>query len=149
MLWQITPARIADIPDLCALLNILFEQERDFSPDSNKQSQALKQIIGDPSVGEILVARQPGKVLGMVSLLYTVSTALGGRVALLEDMIIDPQYRHKGIGKSLLDSAVSLANRRACLRLTLLTDANNHSAQQFYRRAGFARSAMVPMRLGL
>lgn len=38
----------------------------------------------------------------MVSLLYSISTALGGKVAILEDMIINKNYRNKGFGKQII-----------------------------------------------
>lgn len=34
-------------------------------------------------------------IIGMVSILWSISTALGGKVAFLEDMIVSPSYRGK------------------------------------------------------
>jgi GNAT superfamily N-acetyltransferase len=85
----------------------------------------------------------------MANLLYTVSTALGGKVGLLEDMVVRPEFRGQGVGLALLSAAIEYAQQVGCLRLTLLTDVDNLSAQQFYQRAGFAQSSMVPMRLSL
>ncbi len=144
---NITLAQAADIPALCALLNLLFTQEADFSPDAEAQRRGLALILDDPAVGEILVARRDGRVLGMVSLLYSVSTALGARVAWLEDMIVHPEARDAGVGAALLRRALALARERGCKRITLLTDRDNDAAQRFYRRQGFRPSAMVPLRL--
>jgi len=83
----------------------------------------------------------------MVSLLFLPSTALGGRVALLEDMVVQPDARGGGAGSRLLAAATEFARSAGCLRITLLTDAHNAAAQRFYGRHGFARSAMIPMRL--
>jgi ribosomal protein S18 acetylase RimI-like enzyme len=83
----------------------------------------------------------------MVSLLYSISTALGGKVAILEDMIIHKDYRQKGLGKELLGEAIRFSKERNCLRLTLLTDFNNDAAINFYRHLGFRKSDMIPMRL--
>lgn len=136
-----------DIPALCGLLQVLFSQEAEFRPDQDAQSRGLAAIIAEPSTGEILVARDGDRILGMVSLLYSVSTALGGRVAWLEDMVVLPQARDAGVGGSLLDEALAHAARRGCLRVTLLTDADNLAAQRFYRRRGFQHSPMIPMRV--
>jgi len=144
---QICQANMADIPALCHLLNELFSQEAEFQADYAAQSRGLTRIIADPGIGHILVARQDGQVLGMVSLLYTVSTALGERVAWLEDMVVTDNARGTGVGSLLLAQAQELARNNACRRLTLLTDAENLDAQRFYRRQGFEVSTMVPMRL--
>lgn len=146
---EIGTASLADIPDLCDLLTLLFAQEREFQPDRTAQQRGLAAIIADPALGCILAARSGGKVVGMVNLLYTVSTALGGRVALLEDMAVAPDYRGLGIGSRLLAHAIETARTNHCLRITLLTDRDNLAAQRFYRRQGFELSTMAPMRLRL
>lgn len=145
----ITPATLTDIPSLCRLLDMLFTQEAEFQPDRVAQQRGLAAIISDPRVGHILVARQGDEIVSMVNLLYTVSTALGGRVALLEDMVVAPQARGHGVGNVLLSSAIEHARQQGCLRITLLTDADNQVAQAFYRKQGFVASAMLPMRLVL
>ena len=129
------------------LLGILFAQEADFTPDPSKQAAALRQILANPDAGTLLVARQgSGAVIGMVSLLYLISTACGGRVALLEDLVVDPALRGGGIGQRLLAAAIAQAEAVGCRRITLLTDRDNHAAQRFYARAGFQPSAMCVLR---
>lgn len=144
---KITPAAAADIPELCALLALLFTQEADFKPDREAQSRGLTSIINHPEIGLILVARQHGQIVGMVNLLYTISTALGERVALMEDMVVSPSARGVGLGSQLLEHAIQSARLNGCKRITLLTDASNASAQRFYQKHGFTASAMVPFRL--
>jgi len=85
----------------------------------------------------------------MVNLLFTISTALGERVALLEDMVIASKLRGAGVGSQLLEQAISVARAEGCKRITLLTDKTNESAQRFYAKQGFELSSMVPMRLSL
>jgi GNAT superfamily N-acetyltransferase len=146
---QITPANASDIPALCELLNILFAQEAEFKPDNEAQSRGLARIISNPETGLIVVARQDSKVVGMVNLLYTVSTALGDRVALLEDMVVSLNVRGSGVGSRLLEQAIQLARLDGCKRITLLTDRANEPAQRFYQKHGFVSSVMVPLRLSL
>jgi hypothetical protein len=84
----ITPALLADLPQLADLLAELFAQEADFTPDRTRQERALALIIGAPQLGMIFVAREDDQLLGMVSLLFTVSTAEGGPVCWLEDLVV-------------------------------------------------------------
>lgn len=144
---EIGSATADDIPQLCILLAILFTQEADFQADVSKQSRALHQLIENPENGHILVLREGDSILGMVNLLFIVSTACGGRAALLEDMIIHPSWRGHGLGSKLLQAAIELAKNENCLRITLLTDRANHAALRFYQRHGFGMSAMLPMRM--
>lgn len=143
---NIRKAVITDIPALCDLLAYLFEQEAEFVPDMAAQERGLAAIIESDTTGDILVANDNGQVIGMVNLLYTVSTALGGRVAILEDMVVKPDYRGQQIGGQLLDAALILLKKNGCMRVTLLTDSDNTDAQHFYKRHQFERSDMVTYR---
>jgi ribosomal protein S18 acetylase RimI-like enzyme len=143
----ISPATHDDIPCLADLLGRLFRQEHDFVGDKVRQSEGLRQIINSPEMGIILVARSNGEPVGMVLLLYTISTVEGGPVGLLEDMIVRPDQRDKEIGERLLKAAIIYARNRGLRRLTLLTDSDNLGAQRFYARHGFIKSGMTVMRL--
>ena len=144
---KLIKATHSDIPALVELLNSLFEQEAEFEPNSETQSKALSKIILDPKIGIILIAKEDDKILGMVNLLFTESTALGSKVALLEDMIVLSSSRGRGIGSQLIDYGISEAKKVGCKRITLLTDIENTKAQSFYQKKGFVKSKMTPYRL--
>ena len=144
---EVSEATEADLPALCELLAVLFAQEAEFRPDAERQTAGLRAILGHPDVGRVMVLRDEPAVVGMVSLLFVPSTALGGRVAWLEDMVVRPEYRGFGAGSRLFAAALEAARRASCLRVTLLTDRDNQDGQRFYARQGFVRSGMVPMRL--
>lgn len=135
-----------DIPRLSELLDLLFTQESEFQPNPKLQKSALKTLLYNSQLGDIFVADDNHTVVAMVSLLYTVSTALGGRVAILEDMIVAPEYRRQGIGSDLIDYAIEHAKHLGCQRITLLTDGDNEAAQAFYRKHGFEGSRMAVFR---
>lgn len=139
-------ATLSDIPALITLLHRLFEQEEEFQPDRQKQQDGLKQILENENLGFILLARQGKDIIGMVNILFTVSTALGGRVGILEDMVVLPEVRNKGIGSTLMEAAVKRAKEAGCLRMTLLTDVDNEKAHRFYEQGGFSKSSMVVFR---
>ena len=140
-------AAAKDLPQMVVLLGQLFEQEAEFVPDASKQDTALKMILADPKIGKLYVAKDGSKVVAMASLLYTVSTAEGGKAALFEDLVVHPDFRNQGIGARLLEYVIAQARAEGVLRLTLLTDMQNEQAQVLYRRLGFVGSPMKPMRL--
>jgi ribosomal protein S18 acetylase RimI-like enzyme len=144
---KIEMATTPDIPTLCTLLDYLFSQEIEFKPDHETQSRGLEMILNNNNIGNIFVAKKKEKIIGMLILLYTVSTALGERVALLEDMVVSPNERELGIGSMLLDHAVKYATEKGCKRITLLTDKTNIGAQKFYKQHKFNHSSMIPFRM--
>lgn len=142
-------AKASDLPRLVELLGILFESEAEFSADAEKQRSALQAVLADPAKGKIFVAREGREVIAMASLLYTISTAEGGKAALFEDLVTAPEHRKRGIGAALLKHIIEQARAEGVLRITLLTDMQNERAQALYRRLGFVGSPMKPMRLRL
>jgi GNAT superfamily N-acetyltransferase len=83
----------------------------------------------------------------MINLLFTISTAEGGFVILLEDLVVHQKYQGKGYGSRLLQHAIDFAKQKNFLRVTLLTDRPENVAQEFFRHHGFVESSMIPMRL--
>ncbi len=144
---RIEPATLEDLPDLANLLHDLFTQEEDFRPDRDKQMRGLRLILEQPSRGRIFVLRSANKMIGMINLLITISTAEGGFVLILEDLIIHHDHRGQGYGTQLLNYAIEFARQKQFLRITLLTDKPNTPQKNFYRKNGFVESGMVPMRM--
>jgi GNAT superfamily N-acetyltransferase len=143
----IEPATEADMDELSELLGELFAQESDFRPDKEKQLRGLRLIFEQPSRGRVFVLRRDGAIVGTINLLFTISTAEGGFVILLEDLVIHREYQGKGYGSKLLQYAIDFAKQKNFLRITLLTDRPENVAQEFFRRHGFVESSMIPMRL--
>ena len=143
----IEPATEADLDELSEMLGGLFTQEGDFRPDKDKQLRGLRLIFEQPSRGRVFVLRRNGAIVGMINLLFTISTAEGGFVILLEDLVVHKHYHGKGYGRKLLEHAIDFAKQKNFLRITLLTDRPENVAQEFFRHHGFVESSMIPMRL--
>ena len=148
-MMELGSARSEDLPQLVAFLGMLFSQESEFTPDDGKQTRALENILSDPSAGVVYVARAEGRVIAMASLIFTISTAEGGKAALFEDLFVLPANRGRGVATALVKFVIEEARKQGVLRVTLLTDAHNDRAQSLYRKLGFTDSAMRPMRLKL
>lgn len=144
---QIEQATLEDLPQLTDLLEELFTQESDFTPDRSKQTRGLRLILEQPSRGRIFVLRKNGTILAMINLLFTISTAEGGFVIMLEDVIVHRDFRHQGFGARLLDHCIEYAQKKDFLRITLLTDRINEEGQVFFKKHGFVESKMIPLRL--
>lgn len=142
---RIEPATLDDLSELADLLFDLFTHEADFAPNRDKQIHGLRLILEQPSRGRIFVMRNDRMILGMINLLITISTAEGGFVLILEDLVIHRDHRGHGLGVKLLEHAIAYAREKKFLRITLLTDSSERSAG-FYRRHGFVDSTLHPMR---
>jgi len=142
---RIEPATLDDLLELSELLRDLFLQEADFQPDREKQMRGLRLILEQPSRGRIFVLRNERMIVGMINLLITISTAEGGFVLVLEDLVVHRDHRGSGYGSRLLQHAIGFAREKKFLRITLLTD-NSEVMRRFYFKQGFVESEMKPMR---
>jgi GNAT superfamily N-acetyltransferase len=104
---RIEPATLEDLDDLTELVMDLFRLEEDFEPDRSKQEHGLKLVLEQPNRGRIFVVKTEHKIVAMVNLLFTISTAEGGMVILMEDLIVHPDHRRQGYGGRLLEHVVS------------------------------------------
>ena len=143
----IEPAISEDLDELSSLLGELFSEESDFRPNKDKQLRGLRLIFEQPSRGRVFVLRRDRNIVGMINLLFTISTAEGGFVILLEDLVIHKEHRGHGFGSMLLDYAIEFARQKNFRRITLLTDRPELRSQSFFRKHGFYESPMLPMRL--
>lgn len=144
---RVEAATLDDLPELTELLFELFSQEADFIASREKEMRGLRLLLEQPSRGRMFVLRSPARIIGMINLLITISTAEGGFVLVLEDLIVHRDYRHQGFGTRLLEYAVDFAKKKNFLRITLLADKPNEQLKRFFLKNGFVASDMIPMRM--
>jgi ribosomal protein S18 acetylase RimI-like enzyme len=143
----IRPARFEDIPQMCDLLAELFSIESDFVPDREKQVHGLSALIAAAPASTLpLVASHEGRVVGMSTVQTLISTAEGGRVGLIEDVIVDREYRSKGIGTLLLEQIAAWGREQGLKRLQLLADSDNRPALEFYSSLRWISTRLICLR---
>ena len=86
---------------------------------------------------DVLVAIEDGRVAGYVKLARATELAASDHVLTVNGLAVDPDFRRRGIGRALLDSAAQEAGARGARRLTLRVLGHNHAARALYESAGF------------
>jgi GNAT superfamily N-acetyltransferase len=143
----IRDARLEDIPAMVDLLRLLFGIETDFAFEPEKHRRGLSAMLeGCGKHRCVKVAETQGRVVGMCTGQTLISTAEGGTVALIEDMVVQPAWQGQGIGRQLLASAEAWTLAHGATRLQLLADHGNTDALKFYERVGWAKTRMICLR---
>ena len=142
----IRKAELSDINQMVSLLKELFSIEKDFIFNETIQQAGLAMMFSDNEKRCIMVGASGDQAIGMISAQLLVSTAEGGMVALIEDMVVAKSYRGQGIGKKLLLSIEQWAISRDAKRLQLLADKNNFSALGFYEQQKWATTQLICLR---
>ncbi len=147
----IRTARPEDIPRMCDLLDELFSLESDFEPNVVKQVKGLGMLISDPSGLSLVIVAvdKGGTIIGMATVQALVSTAEGGRVGFVEDVVVDSRFRCRGVGTMLLARIIDWACENKFKRLQLLADRTNHVAVDFYYSRGWSATSLNCMRIML
>ncbi len=142
---SIRAATTADLEGLVALLAVLFSIEQDFIADKGRQRQGLALMLANER-GRVLVAEADGRVVGMCSGQLLVSTAEGGLSLLVEDVVVDKEWRGHGIGRLLMAALSDWASQHQVSRLQLLADRNNLPALAFYQGLGWQTTELICLR---
>lgn len=132
-----------DISSMIRLLRILFSIETDFAFEELTQQSGLEIMLGDCTNRCIMVAELNQQIVGMCTAQILVSTAEGGLVALIEDLVVEDSCRGQGIGKELLLSMEGWAIARGVRRLQLLADRNNTLALDFYKKLDWKNTQLI------
>lgn len=136
-----------DINVMASLLGELFAIEADFQCNPEHQYRGLELLLdGCMKHKCIQVAEVESKVVGMCTAQILISTAQGTPVALVEDMIVDVDYRRKGIGRGLMQAIEAWARFHGATRLQLLADRLNIPALKFYERLGWSTTQLICLR---
>lgn len=141
--FNVRRADSKDIPSLVGLLGVLFSIETDFTVDESKQRRGIEMMLDDTFNRCIMIAEIDLKVVGMCTAQILVSTAEGGPVAVIEDVVVDKDNRRKGIGRELLLAIENWAIERGTTRLQLLADQNNTLALEFYKSMNWNLTHLV------
>ncbi len=134
----------SDLPNVVRLLSIadegIVKDDSPSEPLDSRYAASLAAIASDPN-NMLLVSEVGGRVAGafhFTTIQYV--THRGGRVGMIESVIVDPDMRGQGIGEAMMRWAVDEGRRRGCLRLQLTSNKVRKRARAFYERLGFVAS---------
>jgi GNAT superfamily N-acetyltransferase len=138
---------VSDIQQMVDLLKELFMIEADFQFDESIQYSGLQMFLdGCGKHRCVRVAGIQDRLVGMCTAQTLISTAEGGIVALIEDLVVNLEYRGRGIGTKLLQSVETWAGIRGIRRIQLLADKNNQTGLNFYAHQKWQSTELICLR---
>ncbi|HYS54591.1 MAG TPA: GNAT family N-acetyltransferase [Thermoanaerobaculia bacterium] len=93
-------------------------------------------LFGSPRFAEVVFAEVDGEEAGFALFFHNYSTFLGQPGIYLEDLFVKPEWRGRGIGKSLLTHLAHLAKERGCGRIEWAVLDWNAPSIDFYKSIG-------------
>lgn len=97
-------------------------------------------LLLDSGTSILLLARYPASdspIAGMLTLaLYRVPT---GVRSIVEDVVVDTDFRNKGIAKALMQSAIEIAREAGANGIALTSNPQRAAANRLYLSMGFQK----------
>jgi GNAT superfamily N-acetyltransferase len=136
MSHTIRPARSDDAEAIAALIRELAAYEK-LDDEARATPESLhRHLFGPRPFAEALIAEVDGEPVGFALFFHNFSTFRGQPGLYLEDLFVRPEFRGRGLGKSLLARLAALAVERDCGRLEWAVLDWNAPAIGFYRSLG-------------
>lgn len=125
-----------DIPQLAGLYFQFWEEDS----DPEKMKSAFDTITAAGS-HILLCAKEGDRLIG--SVMGVICAELYGDCRpflVVENMIVDRNYRRKSIGNALLSELEQQAKARNCTQMILVTETDRSDACSFYENYGFSKN---------
>ena len=136
MTLRIEHATTHDIPTIARLVKQLAEYEKLAHAMVASEDDFRNALFGPSRNVAALMAFADDVAVGFALYFYNFSTFLGKRGIYLEDIYVEPEYRGRGIGSSLLTRLAKVARAEGCGRVEWAVLTWNQPSIDFYHRLG-------------
>jgi GNAT superfamily N-acetyltransferase len=133
----IRPATRGDLPGLLALYRHLHPDDSAVDPSATEPTWSALLSSGPTTV---IVADTAGSLVSSCTLAIIPNLTHGTRpYGVIENVVTHPEHRRTGLGRDVLRTALAIAWRADCYKVTLATGSRRESTLRFYEGAGFLR----------
>ena len=125
-----------DEPAIFALVDALADYEKLPRPTVGARARLVHDMFGPKPRIDCFLAFMDGYPVGYAIVLETYSSFLALPTLYLEDLFVLEEYRRRGVGRALFQTAVEEAKRRGCGRMEWTVLDWNQLAIDFYQKLG-------------
>lgn len=111
------------------------------------QGRAFRELLADDRLGSAWFVRVNAQPVGYVVMTLGWSIEYGGRVAVVDELYVLPEFRGHGIGRRVLAQMRAEARRAGIRKLFLEVESFNRRAKALYARTGFGDTRRTLMRM--
>jgi GNAT superfamily N-acetyltransferase len=123
--------------ELPAVIALLATMDGEAPMPLDRARDIYREMGRYPSYG-CYIALVDGKTVGTFTLLIVTALVHGGaREAIVDAVVVAPEWRGQGIGAAMMREAQRLAAQAGCYKLALSSNLKRDDAHRFYRSLGF------------
>lgn len=109
------------------------ELYKQLNPEINQLS--TKEILENNENLVFVICKEEGNVVGMA--MMATYKVISGHKGMIEDVIVDNNYRGKGIGRKLMESLLNEGKKRQLNEILLFSGHHRKAAIELYKSLGF------------
>lgn len=137
--YRLRPARRGDAPAMVALLAEVGAQA---------DLPTVNWILSHPEMEVTTAADAQDRPIGFISLTHRPLLKMGGRAGTIDELVVAPAWRRKGVGRELLRKVVERARVLSVKRLEVQSfDEPIETVEAFFKASGFFRVNVGVFRL--
>ena len=125
-----------DFPDCLRLFQELWPN---VSIDSSYMQSVLEQYLENENYE--VYCFEKDRIIGIVTVTKRLTFFYGGKVAIIEDLVIEEKFRNKGIGKKLVEFVEQQIKQEGIRGIELSSDFHRNQAHKFWERMGYKKLA--------
>ncbi|MCG7497024.1 GNAT family N-acetyltransferase [Vibrio sp. Of7-15] len=137
---SLTTPTLDELSPILTLIQELYDFEL-LSINANDTLPALKAVLDQPQLGHVfqieMTENKHTELVGYIILTYSFSVEHGGRIALIDQFYIKPDWRSKGIGSIVIPKIEEVITEAGAHALMLETNIGNSGARTFYENHDF------------
>lgn len=134
---EIRPARRED---LAAILALYADLETDGQVLDLPAAESIFARMQKYPNYTVYVAVVEGQIVGSFELLIMDNLAhVGAPSGIVEDVVVHPAWRGRGIGKQMMSFALEQCRQAGCYKLALSSNRKREAAHRFYEALGFQK----------
>ena len=138
---SVREATAADLPAVVDAVAELLRELGGRSPSQPEMEAEVEALLGDESVGTLLVAEEGGALVGVLGASWQRAIHVPGRYATIQDLWVDPEWRSRGTGAELVEALAAIARQNGVSRIEVGLPRETFAAiaqtTAFYEGAGF------------
>jgi PhnO protein len=104
---------------------------------------SLKEIYQANLLSDIkgqYLAELSDEIVGFISLTFDMRLSEGGKVAVIDELVVKEKQRSNGIGSALVEYAIKLAKSYRCCMVEVATNLRREDTHRFYEKKGFVKN---------
>lgn len=129
--------RNATNKDAEQVLELVKKFATSFKTDKGKFYKIYPEIVGDKNIS-FVVAEEDNQIIGYCLSFHHLAFYANGYVSWVEEIMVDENYRSKGIGKKMMEEIERIAKSRDSKLIGLAT----RRAANFYEKIDYEESAI-------